>query len=256
MNTVLFTVENHIATVTLNRPEALNALNWEMRQDLAEAWKRVNEDEEIRVGVVTGTGRAFCSGMDLKEAAQRIQRGQQGTFGGGTNPGGSYAAMQVYKPLIAAVNGPAAGGGFGIVLSCDIILAAESALFSAPYVARGTMDATTFALLMKKAPVGWAMWIALSAVRMDAQTALRIGLVNEVLPQGELLDRAYEMAERLVGNSYVSILAAKEKMRQVMEGTMKEALTVDGPFAKAYIEQSESKEGITAFTEKRQAQFG
>lgn len=255
MSTVLFTVENAIATVTLNRPEALNALNTELRQELAQAWNRVNEDDSIRVGIVTGAGRAFCAGLDVKEAAQRARQDRTFAPGGAATASAGFEAMPVHKPLIAAVNGAAAGGGLGIALSCDILLAAEGAVFTAPFVARGTANPLTVALLVKKVPVGWAMWIALSGARVDAQTALRIGLVNEVLPQEALLDRAHEMAERIVANSYVAVLATKEKMRQALERTVAEALTQEGPFARALREQSEAKEGFTAFAEKRRAQF-
>ncbi|MBI2887811.1 MAG: enoyl-CoA hydratase/isomerase family protein [Chloroflexi bacterium] len=256
MNTVLFTVENGIATVTMNRPEALNALNLELRQDLAESWRRINEDDEIRVAIVTGAGRAFCAGMDVKEAAQRMQQGGPAPGGGDQGGGGAgYDAMNVFKPILAAVNGAAAGGGLGIALSCDILIAAEGTIFTCPFVARGTLNPLTTTMLMKKVPPGWAMWMALSGSRVDAHTALRIGLVNEVVPQAELLDRAYEMAERIVANSYVAVLATKEKMRLAMEQTMAQALAEDGVFARAWRNRSEAKEGFSAFAEKRRAQF-
>ena len=256
METVLLNVANNIATVTLNRPEALNSLNTQLRQELAQVWQRVNEDDDIRAAILTGAGRAFCAGRDIKEAVQQTQEGQPNATGGTTTRGASYLAQEVFKPLIAAVNGAAAGGGLGLVLSCDIIIAAETAIFTAPFAARGTVNSEVLALLMKKAPVGWAMWMSLSGVRVDAHTAARIGLVNEVLPQGELLDRANEMAERIIANSYVSVLAAKEKLRQILEGTMRDALTVNGPFAQAWADRSEAKEGFASFAEKRIAQFG
>lgn len=256
METVLLNIENNVATITLNRPESLNALNTQLRQELAQVWQRVNQDDEIRAAILTGAGRAFCAGRDIKEAVQQTQEGQANAPGGTTSRGASYLAQEVFKPLIAAVNGAAAGGGLGLALSCDIVIAAETAIFTAPFAARGTVNSEVLALLMKKAPVGWATWMSLSGVRVDAHTAARIGLVNEVLPQGKLLDRASEMAERIVANSYVSVLAVKEKMRQILEGTMRDALTVNGPFAQAWTNRSEAKEGFASFAEKRIAQFG
>ena len=257
MDTVLFSVENHIATITMNRPEALNALNTALRQDMVEAWKRVNEDDDIRVGIITGAGRAFCSGGDLKEIEQRRQQGlpprQEDPGPGGI--GFEATPSEVYKPLIAAVNGPAAGLGLGVAVFSDILIAAESAVFVASFVSRGVLSPATVTRLMQRVPVGWAMWMTLSGARIDAQTALRIGLVNEVVPQGELLDRAYEMAERIVSNSYVAVLATKEKMLQTLEQTMAHALAEDGVFTKAWQNRSEASEGFSAFAEKRRAQF-
>ena len=256
MSTVLLTVDNHIATVTLNRPEALNALNMELRRDLAAAFHRVKEDDEIRLAIVTGAGRAFCAGLDMKEAAQQTQQGESRSPEEGATVRGGYLPLDVHKPLIAAVNGAAAGGGLGIALACDILIAAEEALFTSPFAVRGTMSAPILSLLMRKAPPGWATWMSMSGVRVDAQAALRVGLVNEVLPKEELLGRAYEMGERIAGNSYAAVLAIKEKMRQVLEVTMHEAVTVDGPLAQALAARGEAREGFAAFTEKRRAQFG
>ena len=255
MSTVLFSVENHVATITLNRPEALNALNYELRQELAEAWKRIKEDEDIRVGILTGAGRAFCAGVDVKETVRRLE-GVQQQPAGGEGPGSSLYALDIYKPLIAAINGPAAGGGLGLALCCDILIAAEGTVFSAPFVARGAFEQNTITLLMKKAPPGWAMYIALSATRFDAETALRIALINEIVPKDDLMGRAYEIAERIVANSYIAVLAVKEKMRLVMDGTLRDALAAEGPRARNFREANESKEGFGAFSEKRQAQFG
>ena len=164
--------------------------------------------------------------------------------------------MKLSQPLIAAIDGAAAGGGLGLALCCDILIAAEGTIFSAPFVARGAFEQNTISLLMKKAPPGWAMWLALSGARLDAETALRIGLINEIVPRDDLMERAYELAERLVANSYIAVLAAKEKMRQVLDGTLHDALTTEGPRARSFREANESREGFSAFSEKRQAQFG
>ena len=256
MNTVLLEVQDHIATITLNRPGALNAFNTEMRREMAELWREVEQNDDIRVGIVTGAGKAFCAGMDIKERAEQIREGTQREAN--VAPEGYtsvfYSARECSKPLIAAVNGAAAGGGLGLMLACDFAIAAESAVFILSLAARGAFNPTILGLLATKVPMGWASWMAFSATRVDAPTAQRIGLINEMLPSDGLLDRAYEMAERVLGTSYISVMASKEKLRQISD-VMQQALVADGPRAQAFNDQSESAEGFTAFAEKRVARF-
>lgn len=256
MNTVLLTVENHIATVTLNRPDALNAVNREMRGEILQTWTRVREDDDIRVCILTGAGRAFCSGFDIKETVARIRAGDSPVNRERrASVQDAFMPYSIPKPMIAAVNGPAAGGGLGLALSCDILIASESALFLAPFAVRSIMNNAIIALLAKKAPYGWSSWMNLSSDRISAQSALQMGLVNEVMPQDLLLDRAQEMAERIAANSLDSLRGIKEKLQQVMEQEMEAALTVDGPWAQRINAASEEAEGFTAFVEKRQPQF-
>lgn len=255
METLLLEVRNNVALVTLNRPDALNSLNTKMREELHALWQQVNEDDAIRAVILTGSGRAFCAGRDIKEAVQQNQEGVPGATGGSTTTGTSYLPLHVFKPMVAAVNGAAAGGGLGLALACDIVIASEQAVFTSPFAARGTLNSDVLGLLVKKAPLGWASWMALSGARVDAQTAARVGLVNEVLPAGDLIDRATEMAERIIANSYISVLAVKEKVHMIMEGTMNDGVNMTGPFAKAWAEHGEAKEGFAAFAEKRTAQF-
>lgn len=256
MNTVKLDVQDHIALVTLNRPEALNAFNTEMRREMADLWRQFEQDDDIRAGIVTGEGKAFCAGMDIKERAQQIQEGvpRDANVTPESTTSVFYSARECSKPLIAAVNGAAAGGGLGLVLACDFAIAAENAVFILSLAARGAFNPTILGLLATKVPMGWASWMAFSAARIDAPTALRMGLVNEVLPREQLVDRAYEMAERILSTSYVSVLASKEKLRQVSD-TIQQAMAVEGPHAKAFDGNSESAEGFTAFAEKRRAQF-
>lgn len=256
METVQLEVHNNIATVTLNRPDALNSLNAQLRLDLTEAFNRVNQDDDIRVAILTGNGRAFCAGLDIKEAAQRGGAGRQPADGApGPNQGGAAIGMNVIKPMIGAINGAAAGAGLGLALSCDILIASENAFITAAFISRGLVEQNTLSLLMKKAPVGWAMWLCLSGSRVDIQTARQMGIVNEVVPAGELMDRAYELAEKIAANSFIALLATKEKARQVMERTFDEAMTLNGPLMQNFRSGNESQEGLRAFTEKRTAQF-
>lgn len=244
---LVYQKEGGVATVTMNRPEALNALSTQMFNDLYQLWQEIEQDDEVRVGILTGAGRAFCSGLDLKEASS----------GGGPPEArlGNYIPDKVTKPLIAAVNGAAAGGGLGLVLACDVAICSEEAIFVAPYAARGLSDPQSLTLLVKKVPPVWAMWMALSAERMDAQTALRIGIVKEVLPRDELMPRSLEMAERLLANSQESLRAIKGKMWASLNSTINEAMAQTGPLEEALRKSAAREEGLAAFSEKRRPRF-
>ncbi len=255
MSAVLFDVTNHVATITLNRPENLNTLGDELREELIAAWERVKEDDDIRVAVITGAGKHFCAGMDIKAAAQRAKEGTLNYPPDRTDRRQNYLPADVQKPVIAAVNGAAAGGGLGIVLACDIIIASEDAIFISPFAARGTLSIPILTMLIRKVPVGWANWMNFSGARVDAQSALRVGLVNEVLPKEELVNRALEMAELIAKNSKATLLAIKEKTAQVVDHTVSYARQEEGPYQKAQVELGEAAEGFIAFVEKRQAQF-
>lgn len=255
MSTVLLDVDKHIATVTLNRPEALNTMNDELRAELLTTWDRLRNDDDIRVCIVTGAGRAFCAGLDMKEAAARVQEGGPAQRRESSRLYGGHYPYDIPKPVIAAINGAAAGGGLGIALACDILIAAEEAVFVAPFAMRGTMSNPIITLLGKKVSYGWAAWMSFSGVRVDAPTALRIGLVNEVLAKDALMDRATEMAERIAGNSFAALQAIKEKLQQINEHTMDTALREDGPWVTAFVERAEAAEGFVAFAEKRRPQF-
>lgn len=257
---ILFTKDEGIATITINRPEALNALNRETARELQEAWKEVDNDDSIKVAIITGAGRAFCSGLDVKEVVENIRQGvdpQIRAMKEADRRGDDrrYSPANLKKPLIAAVNGPAAGGGLDPVLFSDIAIAAEEAVFVAPFVARGLLAPGVLGMLAKKTTPGWAMWMCLSGDRIDAQTALRIGLVNEVLPKDQLMDRAMDMAERIARNNFTAVLAVKEKMKTVLDTTFRDAITTVGGFERALLDGADFREGFTAYAEKRRAQF-
>ena len=251
--TIIYQKEDGIATVTLNRPAALNAFDSQMRREMSQVWQELEKDDEVVVGIVTGAGRAFCSGLDLKEAASRERSGQEAPEQ--DVPFGDLIPTMVTKPMIAAVNGPAAGGGLGLMLACDIAICSEEAVFVAPFAARGLMDAQTLTLLIRRVPPVWAMWMGLSAERFDAQTALRIGLVKEVLSKEDLMLRAIEMAERLTSHSHEALRAIKEKMLVALNGTVDDAMKQVGPMEQALRDSSAREEGMSAFAEKRRPRF-
>ena len=252
---IIVTRESGITTVTLNRPAALNALDSQTFRELAELWPELNNDDATRVVILTGAGRAFCSGRDVKQTAGRIEAGQSSAQ---RRPGSrrrDFLPMNFDKPVIAAVNGAAAGGGLGLVLFCDIAICSEEAVFVAPYAGLGVMDSETLAQLVRRTTPGWAIWMALSGRRIDAHTALRIGLVNEVLPKDSLMTRAWDMAESILYNAPLAVAAIKEKMKAVLETTYRDALLNTGRYEQELKNSSLWQEGFQAAAEKRGPSF-
>jgi enoyl-CoA hydratase/carnithine racemase len=219
MRHVLLTVDDGVATVTLNRPEALNAIHQAMRAEIVAAWERIREDDAIRVGVVTGAGRAFCAGFDIKEAVARFESGGPLTRTGRASLADPFLPYTITKPMIAAVNGAAAGGGLGLALACDILIASPEGFFLAPFAGRGILNPVFVGLIARKAPFGsGAAWMNYSSERIGAQAALAMGLVNEVVPGDALLDRARAMAALIAANPPDALAAVKRQLQRVLEG--------------------------------------
>src|SRR5712692_3258999 len=183
------------ALITLDRPGSLNAMNEALTRELSEAWRRFDADGDALVAVLTGAGRAFCAGMDMKEAAEALRSGREMKL---TR---LPAAEEIRKPAIAAVNGPAAGGGISMMLACDVVVCSDTAQFVLPFVARGR-DGSALALnVARRTSISAALYMAMTASRIDSAMALRFGLVHEVLPRDEVLPRAMEIAEKMAGYS-------------------------------------------------------
>lgn len=236
MEDVIYEKQGHIATVTLNRPERLNAYRGQMFRDLEEVCADVIADDEIRVAILTGAGRAFCAGFDLKSTPEESISGLR-RFDGYEDP------IEVFKPIIAAVNGYAYGGGLSMALACDIRLASETATFAESQVKRGIIGPHSTRHLVDVLPRGIAMEMMLTGDPIDAQEALRVGLVNRVLPAAELMPEAIRIAERIASNAPLAVYASKEnalglKARHDFRGS------------------SDVEEGRRSFAEKRAASFG
>jgi enoyl-CoA hydratase/carnithine racemase len=250
MPTVLYERLESTALITLNRPEALNAMNAELSQDLYAAWERFMAEDEALVAVLTGAGRAFCAGADMKEAAEAARTGQAPRFRG------MFPASAITKPAIAAVNGACAGGGVGFALACDIILCSENAQFVLPFVARGRGGAPIALELARRTSFNFALYAALTAARIDAATALRVGLVHEVLPPDDLLPRAMELAEKIAGHSQLSVRSMKGNLRNAMEVGFAEALRAAAEGDRELHRSADTREGTLAFDEKRRPRYG
>jgi len=237
----------HVELLTINRPEARNAINLATAQALSDALDECETDEDVWVVVLTGAGdKAFSAGMDLKAfAAGEFPITEKG-FGGMTK-------RNFPKPLIAAVNGAALAGGFELVLSCDMVVAANHALFGIPEATRGLVaGAGGLIRLPKRVPLAVAYEMALTGEPIDAERAYALGLVNRVVHGDELLDVAVALAERIAKNAPLAVRASKDVMRRSRELSEDEGwLANDEAFAMIG-RSADAMEGAVAFAEKRE----
>src|SRR3954447_3059483 len=205
---------DHIALVALNRPEARNAISPEVSQAMAAILDEIEADAALRAVVVTGRGDVFSAGADLKVVAQGrandIARGKGGFAG--------LVTRDFPKPIIAAVNGPALAGGFEIVLSCDLVVAAENARFGIPEVKRGLMAAAGGLIrLPKRVPLAIALEMAMTGDPIDASRALSLGLVNRVVARDQVLAEACALADRIGENSPIAVRLSRQLVREAAE---------------------------------------
>lgn len=260
---VLFEVRNRIAYVTLNRPEKRNAIDYQVRVALAESWKRIRDDKDIWVAILTGTGKeSFCAGGDLKENLAR-SKGEfvlpaelQNHDGRETQKYATYMRkIGLYKPIIAAVNGYAAGGGFGLSLGCDIRLASENAKFGASEVRWSHMAGGQAYHLSRTVPLGWAFWLCLTGQFIDAQTAYNIGLVQGVYPQDKLMEEATKLAETINANGPIVVQGTKEYIYNALDMPLSMAETIEGVYYARIRQSPDYDEGSAAFAQKRRPEF-
>jgi len=254
---VLTERDGHVLVVTLNRPEARNAVDGALTLGLGTALEEAEADIEIRAVVLTGAGEVtFCAGADLKA----ISRGES------LNPPGTeawgFAGMvqhPISKPVIAAVNGTALGGGTELVLAADLAVVAEHATFGLPEVKRGLIAAAGGVFrLPEQLPRKLAMQVILTGDPIDAATALRWGLVNEVVPGPEVLDRALALAKRIAANAPLSVQASKRVALGLRDGTVPaeaDAWAASNAAMMQVFTSEDAMEGPIAFAEKREPQW-
>lgn len=240
----------HVLLVTLNRPEALNALDYETYVGLQQCWNDFRDDDDLRVAVVTGAGdKAFCAGSDLKDIAPRIN---DGTLDKSMVDQPLLEGVDLYKPVVAAVNGYALGAGFELVMACDVAVASDNAQFGLPEVRWGRLPGYGLARLPRSMPRKLALEMILTGERITATEAHRRGLVNHVTPREDLLPKALELAEAMASLSPLALQAAKEVTIRGMELTQAGAQTLTDEVLKARIYPShDAAEGALAFKEKR-----
>jgi len=255
---LIYTKEGNIATITLNRPERLNAFTGAMTQGLMQAIDDANADDEIRVIVITGAGRGFCSGLDL--AAQAAGQGAASS-GQPRRPRISSRHLSTLmlsldKPTIASVNGPAIGWGFELAQLCDIRVASEKAVLGDMHVKRGLVPDNGGHWLLPRL-IGWAKAceIMFLGERMDAKEAERIGLVNKVVPDEELAQTTKEWATKIANNAPLAVQMSKKQMRLGLSSDYESNLEFS-VFAQGTLFQTEDfREGVRSFTEKREPVF-
>ncbi len=250
---VLFSKEGHVAYVTLNRPEALNALDPESWQELHQIWRGIREDREIRVTVLTGAGdRAFCTGSDLKKTLSP-QESLASTYFDEEN---LLAPMEMWKPIVCAINGYAIGGGLEMALACDIRIASTQASFGLSEVKVGSLPGLGGTQrLVRAIPRAIAMKMLLTGDRIDAQEAYRIGLISDMVEPDALMDKAKEIAAKIAGNAPLSVKAAKQAVVVGSDLPVKQGSTLENLLWGLLRDTEDRIEGRRAFAEKRAPEY-
>jgi enoyl-CoA hydratase/carnithine racemase len=252
---VRFEKRGRVAWVTLNRPEVMNALHPPCHDRLDAIWDEFATDPELWVAVLTGTGeRAFCAGNDLKWTAQNANRMPPLPKGGFA---GLATRFDLVKPVIAAVNGVALGGGFEVVLACDVVIAAQHAQFGLPEPRVGLVAAAGGAQrLPRQIPLKVAMGMMLTGEAITAARALELGLVNEVVAREDLLDAAGRWAERIAACSPLSVRATKQAALNGLDRPLQDAIAIGNyPAVLELLRSDDALEGPRAFAEKRRPQW-
>ena len=251
-DTITFEHSDRIALVTINRPDSLNALNQKVMAEVADVFARIDRDKDIAVSVLTGEGRAFAAGADIKEMQPQSFSDMyvEDYFAGWDR----FAASR--KPVIAAVNGFALGGGCELAMMCDMIIASDKAKFGQPEIKLGVTPGMGGSIRLTKA-IGKAkaMDLVLTGRMIDGEEADRIGLVSRVVPHDELMDIALKAAEEIAGFSIPSIMAAKEMVSRVLELPTTEGVKFERRLFQGLFGTEDQKEGMAAFAEKRAADF-
>ena len=265
---VLYHKEGRIAFVTINRPHAMNAVSYDANAEMFDVWTDFNDDPEVWVAVLTGAGdRAFCAGSDIKDMVNRppeqagLTTGQRESSDSPFQEGG-LVHREIWKPIIAAVNGYCLGGGLEIAMACDIIIAAESARFGVPEIRNvGTYPGSGgIHRLPRHVPMKVAMRMLLTGEHITAEEALRVGLINQIVPDSQLMEAATALADKINENSPIAARVTKELVARSVDLPLeysdtkgRKAWDLDD-IVSAKLRESEdykSQEGPRAFVEKR-----
>ena len=242
MDTVIFDVAERVATITLNRPDRLNAMNQQMRDELRACWQRVKDDPDIWVAIVTGAGRAFSSGADVEALAT-----------------GGFVKPDRWRELavIAAVNGVAAGVTLDLVTEADIPIASERAEFVDPHVSLGYVSSHEMVNMARRVPVAVCLRMALLGKheRMSARRAYEVGLVTEVVPHESLMDRARELAALLLKNAPLAVWGTKMAILQGLGLPIPQAEEIAAGYLEVVEQSEDHAEGPRAFVERREPRW-
>jgi enoyl-CoA hydratase/carnithine racemase len=239
-----------VAVVEMNRPEVRNAIDEAITAELDSAFDEMEKNDSVWAMVLTGAGdRAFCAGADLKAMSARDRSASRPTRATGF---AGITQRAFVKPLVAAVNGVAMGGGFEIALCCDLVVAEEHAVFGLPEVKRGIVAAAGgIARLSQRIPLAQALEIAMMGDPISAPRAAQLGLVNEVVPIGESRERAIAIAARICENAPLAVRLTKRVLRAAVTQNEQELFAIQAAGAKAMMASEDAREGPLAFVEKR-----
>jgi enoyl-CoA hydratase/carnithine racemase len=256
---ILSEKRDKVMCITIDRPEAMNALDHENIKELRKAFLDFRDDPDLWVCILTGAGdKAFCAGADLiKVMGQKIS----GPPDSKADPDISdlisdHYGLNIWKPMIAAINGYCLAGGLGIALVCDIRICSENATFGTMGTSRGILPgAGQTQRLPRVIPLAKALEMFFTAEKIDAQEAYRLGLVNKVVPQGELMKAAWEMAEKIAKNAPLAVYTSKEACIKGLGLSLEEGVALEMNLRKKLLSTEDAAEGIAAFREKRRPNF-
>ncbi len=257
--TIIYEKDEGIATLTFNRPHVMNAQNGQMMMEMRDAAQEANKDDDVRMLIVTGAGRGFHAGDDIKErflSEESVKRHAERKINRSKGKPRSNYFDEFYKPIVGAINGPAVGAGFEIALQCDIRIASENAKFGYFYIRRGIIGQFPVGMMMLPHLVGVsrALEIMMSGELLDAAEADRIGLVSKVVPQEKLMDEAREVAHKLMKAAPLAQRAVKRAVYIAMFEPYK--LTDFLTNTEALLRETEDHlEGARAFAEKREPNY-
>jgi 2-(1,2-epoxy-1,2-dihydrophenyl)acetyl-CoA isomerase len=258
MPDVFYAVSERVATITLNRPERMNAIGGTLRADLIDALERARHDPEAVVVVLTGAGRAFCAGGDVKEQAGRVSSSpveHQRRLREGAHVI-IHALHRFPKPVICVVNGDAVGAGCSIALACDLRIAAASARFGLVFVRRGLVaDWGSSYTLPRLVGMAKAMELCLTGRLVDAAEAERIGMVNRTVPDERLKEEAMQLAGSIAAGPPLALAMTKEVLLRGVDATLEEALESETYSQAIAYGTDDHREGVQAFLEKRRPVF-
>ena len=251
--TITYEVEDHVATIRLDRPDALNALNAQLMGELAEALRGADADDKVRCILLTGSEKAFAAGADIKEMAEQdftdVYRGDM--FAGEVRD-----LLATRKPIVAAVAGYCLGGGCELAMLCDFIIAAEGAKFGQPEINLGVIagigGTQRLPLAVGKSK---AMDMHLTGRFMTAEEAERANLVSRVVPAKDLMRESRQVCEKIASKSLIAVMAAKEAVNRAYETTLAEGVLFERRLFHGLFATDDQKEGMAAFLEKREPQF-
>lgn len=250
---IIYEKKGPVAVLTINREKALNAINAKTSREMQTAWEDFRDDNALRVAILTGVGeKAFSTGMDLvaTAAGENQFEGRPAPFGGFTK------RLPIYKPIIAAINGYCLAGGMELALTCDIRICTPDARFGLPEVRWAIMPGAGGTQRMPRAiPQAWANYLILTAEQMDAETALRVGLVSHIVPKEELMDRAMLIANTICERGPLAVRTAKEAILRGMDMPLEHGLAYEDVLLARLMATEDAKEGPRAFAEKRKPEY-